>query len=385
MMFWIALSAIFLVALALLLTPLLRFRNEKAGLQGQARNLEVYKAQLQELAADRKNGLLGKAEADTARLEIERRLLKAAQTGEKNAAAAGAASRPLLITLTIVTLLLSVGFYLYIGMPGMKDFALKDQKHSVSQRAAQNSKSPEMIREVAAIRQHLLQKPDDVAAWRALGQYQSELDNRAAAAQAFQQWYQREPENIDAAVIYGESLIMMSNGRISPAALLLLNKAQKMQPRNPAVRHYLAMAEYQAGRVEQALAGWRQLAAESKPDVPWMPQLRAWIRQAESDLGIESADNGAVAPALKAKDRAAMEQMSAEEQLAMIKSMVGRLQDRMDRNPENAEGWLRLAKAYMVLNQKTDAIKSMEQALRYAPDELKPEIKKQLAILKQQG
>jgi cytochrome c-type biogenesis protein CcmH len=76
--------------------------------------------------------------------------------------------------------------------------------------------------------------------------------------------------------------------------------------------------------------------------------------------------------------------MSPADRAEMIKSMVARLQSKMDENPENIEGWFRLAKAYSVLGQKADAIKAMEQAMKYAPDDQKPQVKKQLEILKEQ-
>jgi len=385
MMFWPLFIALFLLALSFVLVPLLRSRNKGIVSPHSKQNVEVYKAQLRELDADLKNGLLGDAEADTARLEIERRLLKAVAEKDTSHEKKQGVSTAFLITVTVLLLLVSATIYLYIGMPGMRDFALKDQRHSVMQREAKNEKSPQIHQEISEIQQHLQQKPEDVLAWRALGQYQSQLDNRAAAAQAFQHWYELEPDNIDAAVVYSESLIMLSNGRVGPAALLVLNKAQKMQPRNPGVRHYLAMAHYQAGRVEQALADWKALEAESKPGVPWLRQLRAWIRRAESDLGIETAKSSDVVPEISAADRKAIQDMSGEDQLAMIKSMVGRLQGKMDQNPDNIEGWVRLAKAYMVLGQKEDAIRSLEQAVKYAPQDLKPQLKKQLEILRNQG
>ena len=175
---------------------------------------------------------------------------------------------------------------------------------------------------------------------------------------------------------------MLSEGRVSPAALLVLNRARKMQPRNPGVRHYLSLASYQAGNVEQALAGWKSLESDSKPDVPWMPQLKGWIRRAEQDLGITGANASLPAPALSDEQQQAIADMSQEEQAEMIRGMVARLQEKMDQNPDNIEGWFRLAKAYMVLGQKQDAIASLEQAEKYASDDVKGEIKKQLEILR---
>lgn len=386
-MIWLLIIGVFLLSLALLLSPLFRRSGVKDSPtpQNTHQDMAVYKAQLQELDGDQKNGLLSEAEVASARLEIERRLLKASSEPDQDMSLKGASWGFLAMAVTVI-LLATVGFYLTIGQPGMPDFALKNQQHSPSRMAEKNAESQDKIlkiqQEVVDLKRHLAETPDNIKAWHALGQYQSQLRNKAEAAQAFQQWYERDPGNIDAAIVYGESLIMLSDGQVSPAALLVLNRARKIQPRNPGVRHYLSLAAYQAGNVSQALAGWKSLEADSKPGVPWMRQLKGWIQRAERDLGVEGSDDRLPAPTLSEEQQQAIADMSQEEQSEMIKGMVGRLQEKMEQNPENIEGWFRLAKAYMVLGQKQDAIASLEQAEKYAPEDVKGEIKKQLEILR---
>ena len=377
MMVWILLVGFLLLALAMVLIPVFRYQADDN--QHQNKNIAVYKAQLQELEADQNNGVLSEAEAASARLEIERRLLKIAGTSDSQHN--NGTSTTLLIVITTVVLLISAGFYLRIGMPGMPDFILKDQDHSVTKRAEKNKDSENIIREIAEIKAHLIEKPENIKALRALGHYQSQLRNKAEAAQAYQRWFELEPDNIDAAVVYAESLIMLSEGRIGPAALMVLNRAREIQPHNPGARHYLALAQYQAGNISEAHAKWKELEADSKPGAPWLPPLRRWIQQAEKDMGIPQS---AKVPALSEDKRAALKDMSPEEQAEMIKGMVARLQEKMDANPENIEGWFQLAKAYEVLGQREKAINSLVQALKHAPDDLKPQIKKQLELLLKQ-
>ena len=49
------------------------------------------------------------------------------------------------------------------------------------------------------------------------------------------------------------------------------------------------------------------------------------------------------------------EKMSSEDRQKMIKSMVQRLADRLEKNPEDLSGWQRLAWAYEVLGEKEKA------------------------------
>lgn len=387
-MFWIVLLVLFLISLLIILIPLKHFRdgkseNQDSGGQARDKSLMVYKAQLNELDLDHQMGRLAETEAAAARLEIERRLLKI-DADPTIVREGNHLSLPLMATMTTLILLSCMTLYLTLGLPGMPDFILADQSHSQAVQADKNPNSQEAFETIETLESHLEQNPNDLDAWRALGQSYGQLQNWTAAARAYQHWYDQAPDSIDAAVIYGESLIMMHDGKVGPAALLVMTRAQVIQPRNPGVRHYLALADYQAGNIELALRNWKLLESESKPGVPWLGQLRFWIGRAEKDLGIETARQ--VIPAISAEQRNAVAQMSEEDQLALIKGMVGRLQATMDARPENIEGWLQLANAYRVLGQNQDAVTALEKALSHltdqTPEDLIAQIKKQLEILR---
>jgi len=380
-MVWLVLCILFILTLAIMLVPLYRYQRNTAPATPVTKNIAVYKAQLAELQSDLDNGVLSAAEVTAARLEIERRLLRISSETEHSDPEKNEVSSRFLMTVILLVLFGSTAFYQNIGTPGMPDFALENQAHSTAQKTNENSAAPDMVAELAKIQAHLIENPDDVEAWRAKGQLHTELQDKASAAEAFQHWFEHDPNNIEAAVVFSESLIMLSNGRVSPAARLALERARKMQPDNPGVRHYMALAEYQAGNVGQALANWRALITDSPMDAPWRGSVQHWIGQAQNDLGLPLTNSAPVAPPLSAESRKAIAEMSAEEQEAMINNMVARLAQKMRDNPENIEGWFRLAKAYMMLGQRSNALKSLKQAEKYAPDTLKPEIKKQLEIL----
>jgi len=381
-MFWVFIVGLFLGATAIIVLPLLRNRNDVPSQENQNQKIEVYKAQLQELGADQNNEMMSVSEASSAKLEIERRLLKASDGGmASEAVSARNAPRSLLIALSVIILMFSVGFYLMIGKPGMPDFILKNQAHAAARTAAEKAQSKKALTEITDIKSHLKDHPKDAKAWRALGQYSAEIQNTAAAAQAFQHWYELEPENIAAAVIYAESLIILSEGRVSPASLLILHRAQKRRPDNPGVRYYLALAKYQAGEVAQALTDWKKLAADSGPKAPWLRILHHWITQAQTDLGLPAEHDRASQPPLSQEARQSMNNMSPQEQMDMIKSMVARLAQKMVDNPKNIDGWFRLSQAYSVLGQKQAAITALRQAEKYAEAGDKAQVKKRLDIL----
>ncbi len=108
-------------------------------------------------------------------------------------------------------------------------------------------------------------------------------------------------------------------------------------------------------RIEQAA----QSAGIEAPALPAAAQAAA----AEPGTG----EGGSTAPGPTAQDMAAAQNMSPEDRLAMIRSMVARLADRLKSEPNDLDGWLRLGRAYGVLGQRDDAIDAYEHADKLLP------------------
>ena len=53
--------------------------------------------------------------------------------------------------------------------------------------------------------------------------------------------------------------------------------------------------------------------------------------------------------------------MSADDRSAFIRSMVEGLAARLEENPDDPEGWLRLARSYQVLGEKAAAQRAIAQ------------------------
>ena len=88
-MIWLAVALMTLAAIGLLAWPILRRRAAPPA--REAYDLAVYRDQLAEVERDLARGVIGAAEAEGARLEIQRRMLKLAP---KEAQAAPSACAP---------------------------------------------------------------------------------------------------------------------------------------------------------------------------------------------------------------------------------------------------------------------------------------------------
>jgi cytochrome c-type biogenesis protein CcmH len=59
---------------------------------------------------------------------------------------------------------------------------------------------------------------------------------------------------------------------------------------------------------------------------------------------------------------AAAQNMSPADRQVMIETMVQRLSDRLAQQGDDLAGWLKLVRAYTVLDRKQDALKALERA-----------------------
>jgi cytochrome c-type biogenesis protein CcmH len=59
---------------------------------------------------------------------------------------------------------------------------------------------------------------------------------------------------------------------------------------------------------------------------------------------------------------AAAQKMNPADRQAMIETMVQRLDDRLTQKGDDLAGWLKLVRAYTVLDRKEDALKALERA-----------------------
>ena len=150
MLLWIAFALLTAAVLATVLAPLGRPSGSEEGEgSAEAGTLAVYRDQLAEIDAERARGLIGAAEAEAARLEVSRRLLKSA-AGHAEPQAGGAVPQPPHARIALVTAvavpLLALGLYLAHGSPGMPSspFAARDEA------TLEQAKLARMIAEVEA-------------------------------------------------------------------------------------------------------------------------------------------------------------------------------------------------------------------------------------------
>ena len=371
-MIWVAMAVMLAAALALVLTPVLRTRRAGAA-DRAAYDLTVYRAQLAELEADVTRGTVSAAEAVEARLEIERRMLRAAPAPA--AAPGSAGSRWIAPAVAMAVPLLAVGLYLLVGHPDLP--AQPAAGRDVAAAAAGGGDNPEFVRMADRLAAKLAEQPDNPEDWRLLGRTYMELGRYAEAANAFRQGMRLKADDTDLPAMLGEALVLNAEGQVTPAAAAAFEATLKAEPRHPIARYYLALGRLQAGATREAFDRWLELAKESDPAAPWMRILPARLEELAKQLKIDLAaawprkDQPPIAGTkgpTPEQMRAAAD-MAPEDRQQFIRSMVERLAGRLKENPNDLEGWTRLARAYRVLgdNDKAAEAEARVAALQKPP------------------
>ena len=349
MTLWAVFAAMALGASAALAAPLLVRRAPPR--PRAAHDLEIYRDQLLEVARARDGGLIPEGEAEAAEAEIGRRLLAAEDALRGGEAAPPAARRPgLALVLGLAVPALAAAVYGSLGAPGLP-------AGPAAERAAATADDlPALAARLAA---RLEAGPGDPRGWRLLGRVLSGLERFDEAARAYGRAAALLPGDAGLRALRGEALAAADGGRVAEAARRAFADALARDAGEPRARFYLGLAALQAGDREAALARWRALAADSGPDSPWLPALRRRI----------GALAGAAPPQAgpDAADVAAAALLSAEDRAAMIRSMVEGLARRLDEDPDDAEGWARLARSYRVLGEADKARGALARLARLRP------------------
>ncbi len=390
MTFWLLAGGLSALAIALLLWPLLR--RPAAAAPRQAYDLNVYRDQLAEVEREAAEGNLGAEQAAAARAEIEHRLLATAETAVpapdgpgKPGTIGRAVTWGLALALGIAVPLAAIGLYLQLGNPGVPSLPFAERP--VPEAPAENVAGQEMEALAAGLAARLAEEPDNRDGWLLLGRSYAQLQQFDAAAQAYRRAIAQGFDDADTQSALGEMLAAQAGGTIGPEARDAFAAALEHDPNDPRARYYAGLALSQDDRPAEAIEIWLGLLRQSTAEAPWRPVVAQHIREAAASLGIEAPeipaapdaapDSAGGAPRMGAQpgpsaaDVEAAGEMSAEDRAAFIRSMVARLAERLEAEPGDFQGWLRLAQAYGVLGEadraKT-ALARAETAIRELPE-----------------
>ncbi|KUF09031.1 c-type cytochrome biogenesis protein CcmI [Pseudoponticoccus marisrubri] len=376
MMFWIVTGAVALVSAGALVVALLRGRRATG--PAEAFDLKIYRDQLSEIEADASRGKIAPDEAERLKTEISRRILAADARVRAGGDGSGQPRLAGPVAALVVALILvggGFGLYLQIGAPGFPDVPrsarIAAAQNMLVDRPAQEvvegrvpASAPVEVSEryaelIAKLREAVAERPDDLRGHILLAQSEANMANFKAAHAAQARVIEIKGDDATAQdyADLGDFMVLAAGGYVSPEAQAAFETALEMDPQNGVARFYGGLLMAQTGRPDIGFRIWDRLLRESRPEAPWVPQIRSQIeelafRAGERDYQLPEA------PAPRgpsAADIAAAEDMSPEDRQQMIRGMVGQLSDRLATEGGPPEDWARLISSLGVLGDTEQA------------------------------
>lgn len=352
MSLWFLLALMTVGAIFAVLWPLSR----RTAVKREGRESAVYQDQLTEIDRDLANGLIGETEGAAARVEIGRRLLAAADAEQASAVSSSLRLRRAVAMVALIGVpVLAGGLYLHLGSPALPDFPLASRA-----RAPAAGQSLDQL--VAQVQMHLEKNPTDGRGWSVLAPVLGRLGRFDDAAQAFRNAIRYDGDSAARRAGLGEALAGAANGVVTAEAKAEFERAVALDADEPKARYFLGVAAEQDGRPKEAAALWQDMLSKAPPDAPWRPVLETALARVGATA--QAAPDSAKVPALSKDTIASVQGMSEGDRGAMIRGMVDRLAARLKQNGDDVEGWLRLARAYMVLKEPENARAARDDARR---------------------
>lgn len=331
MLLWILLAVMTGAVVLAVLWPLSK-PSADAALDG---DVEFYKDQLTEIERDHARGLIGETEAEAARVESGRRLLRASSIvrGVADATSEPALRRRRAASALALCVVPIVGLGVYGGygspeLPGRAEVA-------AARPAQTQAKFDEALKKVE---EHLAANPADARGWDVVAPIYLRIGRYEDARKAFERARATGGDNPGRLLGEAEARIALGQGAISPEARSLLEAVVQREPASVPARYYLALAREQGGDRDGAIAAYRGLLSEADPAASWVPLLQTRLARLEPSDQAQSVPT--IPPASVTPD---------------INAMVGGLDERLKTSGGSEAEWSRLVRSLVVLGRRDEA------------------------------
>jgi cytochrome c-type biogenesis protein CcmH len=334
MTIWMLLAAMTALAVMAVLYPLSHHRGAVAAADP---NTQFYRDQIAEIDRDRERGLLFDTEAEAARAEAGRRLIRASAKAEDAVAPMGepALRRRRAVSALALSLvpILSLAVYGAYGSP-----------HLTRQSAAGNVEAAaaglDLDSAVARIEAHLAKNPGDGRGWEVIAPVYLRMGRAEDAAKAYAAAIRILGSDPNRLTSLGEAQVLAQAGVVSADARAAFDQALALDPSSAKARYYLARAAEQDGELDKARSAYQALLASAPAGAPWAPVVQEQLAR----LG-RPVETSAPGP-----DRIG----------GMVESLAARLEERGGTSDE----WSRLLRSYMVLGEHEKAQAALTKARR---------------------
>ena len=284
MIFWLVAAALAVLVAAGLVLPALRGRAQVASRAEY--DMNVYKDQLSELERDATEGRIKDAELDAARIEIERRLLAAADDAAQAPQAMSRDGRWPLYVAGLAVPLIAVFVYMELGAPGVPNYPLAERTDIQPPDAGLEEGAPltEMVR---TLEERLRTNPDDLRGWTLLGRTYAAIGRPREAAAAFERAVPLSNGDPSLIADWAEARLLARGSDFTVEIFNDFMKARERDPSLPKPWFYIGLDKVMGGDFRGAAQLWTDLLMIAGEDTGIHDAVRDQIARAAAEGGFD--------------------------------------------------------------------------------------------------
>jgi cytochrome c-type biogenesis protein CcmH len=303
MILWIVLTIMTAVAAVLVSAPFIRRIEQR---QSGSGDVAVYRDQLKEVENELAQGQIEPGQAESARVEIKRRLLTAdgseelslppLTSGERTVAAIGVAA--VVVIGSVALFGLTANFDAPIAPFGASERATTGSGDKLpaatvavtdptprpegsttggSKAAPGRGSLPPVEEMIQRLVTRLQKNPKDTEGWRTLGWSYFSMDHFTESTVAYGRAIELNPKVAAYHSARAEALVKAENGVMTEDAKTDVAEALKLDPKDARARYLDGLARQQAGDKAGALKEWTEVLASVEPTDAWGVDLKQRI------------------------------------------------------------------------------------------------------------
>ena len=295
--FFIVAGLLLVGALAFVVPPLLGKRlSKQSSISHDETNLAIYRDQLKELDNDLAAGTIDRLHFDTAKREIERRVLEEVEQEADRSASISGPKWTMAVGVAVLIPLIAIPSYVGLGTPA----ALDVQKLAARQDGAGeggHDLSPQKIAGmVEQLKEKLKTQPEDADGWLMLAKTTGALARYEESANAYRAAARLRPKDAQLLADFADTMAMAQGRVLTGEPERLVAQALQVDPNNVKALALGGTIAFEKKDFAQAALLWKRILSIVPPDSEFAERIRVSVTEVENKAGLASS---ASAPELK--------------------------------------------------------------------------------------
>ena len=342
-----------IVVVVLILSSLSPKNNERSPRDWNMLTLE---SKLLEIDDDFERNLITEEVAKTSKEKINRELLLLERQTSLEVNKKRSKGSISIVGLAVIIPILAFYIHLGVGGSGIPSVSYKD-------RAAEFKDIKNLEELIEKLSKKLKEDSSggDPVGWELLGDVYMNNLSYLKATDAYTELVKKKNEDSNSWAKLASSLVALEDGVINQAALNAIENSLKIDYLNPTGQYLKALFLEQEGDLGLAYTILANRLEFDKIAMPWTELFVSEVNRLGQILGYDLISlSGEAGVPVTSPDELVSSKTADDATKAFINSMVSNLEERLETQPNDIDGWLQLVKSYIVLKKGSLAKESLE-------------------------